>query len=50
MILAFAKHPIIDKYDLSSLKVVISGAAPLGGDIQEAAANRLKCIVKQGYN
>jgi len=49
MILALAKQPIVEKYDLSSLKVIISGAAPLGGELQKIAAQRLKCTVKQGY-
>ena len=31
IILALAKHPIIDKYDLSNLELIMSGAAPLAG-------------------
>ena len=27
----------------------MSGAAPLGADVQEACANRLKCAVIQGW-
>ena len=46
---ALAKHPIIDQYDLSSVKVVFSGAAPLDGALASAVANRLGCIVTQGY-
>ncbi|CAE7563644.1 4cl2 [Symbiodinium microadriaticum] len=49
IILALAKHPLVDKYDLSSLKAILSGAAPLGGDVQEGCAVRLKCIVKQAW-
>lgn len=49
IVLALAKHPIIDNYDLSSVRQIFSGAAPLGGDIAEAAAARLKCSVAQGY-
>jgi acyl-CoA synthetase (AMP-forming)/AMP-acid ligase II len=49
IILALAKHPLVASYDLSSLKVIISGAAPLGGDVQEACAKRLNCIVKQAW-
>ena len=30
IVLALAKHPMVDEYDLSSLKVIFSGAAPLG--------------------
>lgn len=49
IVLALAKHPIVDKYDLSSVKELFSGAAPLGGEIAEAAAKRLGCSVAQGY-
>jgi len=49
IVLALAKHPIIDKYDLSSVRQIFSGAAPLGGEIAEAAAQRLQCSVAQGY-
>lgn len=49
IILALAKHPLVDSYDLSSLKTIISGAAPLGGDVQEACSKRLNCIVKQAW-
>ena len=28
IVLALAKHPLVDKYDLSALKSVFSGAAP----------------------
>lgn len=49
IILALAKHPLVDKYDLSSLKVILSGAAPLGSDVQEACSTRLNCIVKQAW-
>jgi len=49
IVLALAKHPLVDQYDLSSVKTVFSGAAPLGPDVAEACARRLGCIVKQGY-
>ena len=49
IVLALAKHPLVDKYDLSSVRQLFSGAAPLGGDIAEAAAKRLGCAVGQGY-
>ena len=49
MVLALAKHPLIDEYDLSSLKTIMSGAAPLGADLAEAAATRVGCDVFQGY-
>lgn len=40
VILALAKHSAINKYDLSSLKHIGSGAAPLGKDIMEEFARK----------
>lgn len=47
--LALAKHPAVDKYDLTSLKSVNSGAAPLPNELLELVWTRLKLPVKQGY-
>ena len=49
IILGLAKHPLVDKYDLSSLKQITSGAAPLSGALADACGKRLNCVVKQGY-
>src|SRR5262249_26042105 len=49
ILLALAKHPMIDAYDLSSLRRILSGAAPLGEDLARAAASRLRCSIVQGY-
>lgn len=50
IILLLAKHPIIDQYNLTSLKMVICGAAPLSGDLSQQVKKRLPTmIVKQGY-
>ena len=49
IILALAKHPIVDKYDLSSVEMITSGAAPLGRELQQAVEKRLDCRVTQGY-
>jgi len=49
IVVAFAKHPLIDRFDLSSLRVLMCGAAPLDGDLQDACAERLGCDVFQGY-
>jgi acyl-CoA synthetase (AMP-forming)/AMP-acid ligase II len=49
IILGLAKSPVVDEYDLSSFDYITSGAAPLGKDVAEACANRLGCMVKQGY-
>ncbi|KAK4050746.1 hypothetical protein OIO90_004968 [Microbotryomycetes sp. JL221] len=40
--LGLAKHPIVDKYDLSSIRFILSGAAPLSADLQQALEQRLK--------
>ncbi|GAA6027274.1 hypothetical protein JCM8097_002547 [Rhodosporidiobolus ruineniae] len=48
--LALARSPEIDKYDLSSLRLVISGAAPLGPELEKELAARLPgCEVRQAY-
>jgi acyl-CoA synthetase (AMP-forming)/AMP-acid ligase II len=49
IVLALAKHPMVDKYDLSALQVVVSGAAPLDSGLQGAAASRVDCLVAQGW-
>lgn len=46
---ALAKHPIVEQYDLSSIKVIFSSAAPLDGALARAVEQRLNCIVAQGY-
>jgi acyl-CoA synthetase (AMP-forming)/AMP-acid ligase II len=47
--LALARSPAVDQFDLSALEVIMSGAAPLGRDLQLALERRLRCTVKQGY-
>jgi acyl-CoA synthetase (AMP-forming)/AMP-acid ligase II len=49
IVLALAKHPLVDKYDLSKIKSILSGAAPLGKEVTQACADRLNCLVRQGY-
>jgi acyl-CoA synthetase (AMP-forming)/AMP-acid ligase II len=49
IVLALAKHPLVDKYDLSSLKSVFSGAAPLDASLERACTERLGCEVIQGW-
>ncbi len=41
IVLALAKHPAVARYDLSSLKYVISAAAPLDARLAVACAERL---------
>ncbi|MCP2281000.1 AMP-binding protein [Nocardia amikacinitolerans] len=47
--LALAKHPMIDAFDLSSVRKVVSGAAPLDQELGEAVAERLDAAVVQGF-
>jgi acyl-CoA synthetase (AMP-forming)/AMP-acid ligase II len=55
ILLALAKHPLVDQYDLSSLTSITSGAAPLDEQLALAAEQRLRkgadtgVTVAQGY-
>ena len=49
MVLALAKQPIVDQYDLSSVKSLFSGAAPLGPELAEEAHRRIGAPTAQGY-
>ena len=49
IVLALAKHPAVDQYDLSSLEWLGCGAAPLSAELQQACAERIGCPVGQGY-
>jgi acyl-CoA synthetase (AMP-forming)/AMP-acid ligase II len=49
IVLALAKSPLVEKYDLSSVRALFSGAAPLGDELSQAAGRRLGCTVAQGY-
>jgi 4-coumarate--CoA ligase len=49
VVLALAKHPIVEQYDMSSVVQIFSGTAPLGAEIAAEAAARVKCDVVQGY-
>lgn len=49
VVLLLGKHPVVDKYDLSSLRMMNSGAAPLTKELVDAVYKRLKLPIKQGY-
>jgi acyl-CoA synthetase (AMP-forming)/AMP-acid ligase II len=49
IVLALARHPLVDSFDLSQLRLVNSGAAPLKAELAAAASKRLGCEVVQGY-
>lgn len=49
IVLLLGKHPVVDKYDLTSLRMMNSGAAPLTQELVETVYKRLKVPIKQGY-
>ena len=47
IILGLAKHPLVDSYDLSSLKTIVSGAAPLAREVDHrrpVRRPRIACV------
>src|SRR4029079_575606 len=49
VLLAFVHHPRLGEFDLSALRFLMSGAAPLPAEVGRQAAEKLRCIVMQGY-
>ena len=50
ILILLAKHPDVGKYDFSSLREIICGAAPLSAEIARDVSSRLGgTVVKQGY-
>ena len=50
LILFLAKHPLVERYDLSSLDKVITAAASVGGETVKATKERIGCrIICQCY-
>ncbi|KAH6720061.1 hypothetical protein BKA61DRAFT_228627 [Leptodontidium sp. MPI-SDFR-AT-0119] len=49
IILLLAKSPIVDNYDLRSVKMIASAAAPLTLDLIEAVWKRLNIPIKQAW-
>ena len=49
IVLGLVKHPAVAQFDLSSVRLVFSGAAPLGEEIARALIQKLGCPVVQGY-
>lgn len=51
IVILLAKSPLVDEYDISSLKYIFTGAAPLSYDIEEQILKRYKGNVKilRGY-
>ena len=48
VVLLLAKSPIVLKYDLSSLRMLSSGGAPLTRQLVDTIWDRLKIPIKQG--
>jgi acyl-CoA synthetase (AMP-forming)/AMP-acid ligase II len=49
IVIQLVKDPLVDNYDLSSIRVVTSGAAPLTKELVDAAFARCGIRIKQGY-
>jgi acyl-CoA synthetase (AMP-forming)/AMP-acid ligase II len=49
MALALARHPAVAGRDLSALRHITCGAAPLGAELEEELARRMGCAVSQVY-
>mmetsp|Transcript_10763 Transcript_10763/g.15983 ORF Transcript_10763/g.15983 Transcript_10763/m.15983 type:complete len:593 (-) Transcript_10763:110-1888(-) len=49
IILGLGKHPVVDNYDLSSIKMIISAAAPLGLETEKMTKKRLGTNIKQAW-
>jgi acyl-CoA synthetase (AMP-forming)/AMP-acid ligase II len=45
LLVALARHPLVDRYDLSSLRLVMTGAAPLPTGVDVEVEARLGCQV-----
>ncbi|XP_023526872.1 4-coumarate--CoA ligase 1-like isoform X2 [Cucurbita pepo subsp. pepo] len=50
IVLAIAKSPDLDKYDLSSIRVIKCGGAPLGKELEDTVRTKFpKAVLGQGY-
>src|SRR5882672_3759376 len=49
ILLALSKNPVVDNYNLSKLRTIFCGAAPLDEHLTRACMQRLDCDVRQGY-
>lgn len=50
IVLAIAKSPVVDEYDLSSIRTVMSGAAPMGKELEDTVRAKLpNAKLGQGY-
>ena len=49
IVVSLMKEPLVDDFDLSTLRLIVCGAAPLGEHVGRAVAERLGCPIKQAY-
>lgn len=49
LVLALGKHPAVAEFDLSALRLIISGAAHLPAELGREVAGRLGCEIVDGY-
>jgi acyl-CoA synthetase (AMP-forming)/AMP-acid ligase II len=49
VVLALAKHPLVEGYDLSTVRWAFSSAAPLGESLASAFTRRLNIPISQAY-
>jgi acyl-CoA synthetase (AMP-forming)/AMP-acid ligase II len=47
--LALARHPVVERYDLSSLRIVMTAAAPISPVVCSELMDRLGVVVMQAY-
>ncbi|MDR2689390.1 MAG: AMP-binding protein [Azoarcus sp.] len=44
-----AKHPLVEEFNLTSIKMIYCGSAPLDHDIAMTTARRLNCRIRNAY-
>jgi len=49
VVVAFGKHPSIERRDYSSVRKLFSGAAPLAAETSDRCVKRIGCVLQQGY-
>ena len=49
IILGLGKHPVVSNYDLSSIKMIVSAAAPLGLETEKMTKDRMGASIKQAW-
>lgn len=49
LVLALSRAPEVESHDLSSLRMIHCGAAPLADNVARACSSRLDCQIRYGY-